>query len=333
MRSPITGKEMKLTKEKRSMTFRKEKFEIVFHYFKCEESGEQFTTTEMDEVNMNQVYNQYRDLHHIPFPAEITRIREKYDLSAAKMAGVLSFGANNYRLYEAGEIPSVSNAKLIRLADEPDNFMKMVEECEELKEKDKQKLIVKAKQLKEERWKDSLDFDVRNYLLGQHRANVYSGYKNPDMSKFTEMVVFFADQLKPFKTKMNKLLFFADFLMFKETGFSISGVRYKAIDMGPVPNNFQSIFEYLANHDEIDVFSTPFSNGIGEQFIARKDRRFNKEVFSEKEFDVLKTVAKKFKMTSTTDIIQLSHLEEGWKKNQKEKSEISYQYAFELTQI
>lgn len=52
---------MKLTQEKRLMDFRKKTVEIVFHYYKCEDSGEQFTTTALDEVNMNQVYNQYRD--------------------------------------------------------------------------------------------------------------------------------------------------------------------------------------------------------------------------------------------------------------------------------
>lgn len=56
MKSPVTGKEMKLTKERRLMHFRKEAFEIVFHYYKCEDSGEQFTTTELDEVKMNQVF-------------------------------------------------------------------------------------------------------------------------------------------------------------------------------------------------------------------------------------------------------------------------------------
>ena len=34
MKSPITGLEMKLTKEQRSMIFRKETFDIVFHYFR-----------------------------------------------------------------------------------------------------------------------------------------------------------------------------------------------------------------------------------------------------------------------------------------------------------
>ncbi len=61
MKSPITGKEMTLVKEPRSMDFKKETFEVVFHYYKCEDSEEQFTTTSLDEVNMNQLYNQYRD--------------------------------------------------------------------------------------------------------------------------------------------------------------------------------------------------------------------------------------------------------------------------------
>ena len=49
MKSPITGEEMKLSKERRSMDFRKETFEIVYHYYKCEKTGEQFTTTSLDE--------------------------------------------------------------------------------------------------------------------------------------------------------------------------------------------------------------------------------------------------------------------------------------------
>ena len=57
MKSPITGKEMTLVTEKRTLDFRKETFEVVFHYYKCEDSGEQFTTTIMDEVNLNQLYN------------------------------------------------------------------------------------------------------------------------------------------------------------------------------------------------------------------------------------------------------------------------------------
>lgn len=334
MNSPITGKAMTLAKERRSMDFRKETFSIVFHYFKCEDTGEQFTTTALDEVNMNQVYNQYRDKFNIPFPDEIMRIREKYGVSAAKMSEILGLGANSYRQYEAGEMPSVANAKLIQMADEPKNFIDMATLCATIDEKTKTKCILKAQQLAEEKKRNLADLTFKEYLLGNHLADIYSGYRNPNFEKFTEMVVYFSDKLSPFKTKMNKLLFYADFLMFKQSCFSISGLRYKAIDMGPVPNNFQSLFEYLSNTCEIDIQTTEFPNGhTGERFKARKDRRFNPALFTESELNTLKKVASVFKETSTNDMIELSHLEEAWKKNAKDKKIISYEFAFELKQI
>ena len=332
MKSPITGKEMILTKEKRSMDFRKEKFEIVFHYLKCEDSGEQFTIEDLDDLNINQVYNQYRDLHNIPFPDEIIRIREKYGVPANKMSEILGFGVNTYRQYESGEIPSVANARLIQMVDDPKKFLDMVGLCDTLDEKSKIKYVKAAQVLIEERKR--INFNFKDYLLGNHLADIYSGYRNPSLEKFTEMVVYFSEKVSPFKTKMNKLLFYADFLMFKQSCFSISGVRYKAINMGPVPNNFESIFEYLANKDEIDIFYTQFPQGyIGEQFKARIDRSFNGDLFSKSELDLLERVSNTFKTTNTNDIVELTHLEDAWRKNEKDKSIISYQYAFELKQI
>jgi putative zinc finger/helix-turn-helix YgiT family protein len=331
MKSPMTGKEMILTKERRLMDFRKEEFEIIFHYYLCEDSGEQFTTTGLDELNINQLYNQYRDKFNIPFPDEIISIRQKYGLSAAKMSEVLGFGINSYRQYEAGEMPSVANAKLIQMVDNPQIFIEMIELCSTLEKNLKVKYVQKAQDLVDGRKSKLFSLNFKEYLLGNHLADVYSGYRNPNFEKFTEMVVFFSDKLSPFKTKMNKLLFYADFLMFKETCYSISGVRYKAIDMGPVPKNFQSIFEYLANNNEIYIYSTEFPDGYtGEQFKAREDRKFNATLFTENELHTLEKVATVFKETSTTAIIELSHLEKAWKNNEKNKREISYVYAFEL---
>lgn len=334
MKSPITGLEMKLTKEQRSMIFRKETFDIVFHYYQCEDSGEQFTSAALDELNMNQVYNQYRDKFNIPFPDEINNIRSKYGLSASKMSEILGFGVNSYRQYEGGEIPSVANAKLIQMVDDPQNFMEMTALCGTLDEKARVKYIQKAIFLAEEKKRNIFNINFKEYLLGNHLADIYSGHRNPNFEKITEMVVYFSDKLSPFKTKMNKLLFYADFLMFKQSCFSISGMRYKAIEMGLVPINFQSIFEYLANKDEIDIFTTEFPQGyIGEQFKAKNGRPFRVELFSENELNVLEKVANVFKPTSTNQMIEISHLEEAWKKNEKNKSVISYEYAFDLNQM
>jgi hypothetical protein len=104
--------------------------------------------------------------------------------------------------------------------------------------------------------------------------------------------------------------------------------------MGPVPNNFQSIFEFMMNNHDVDIEFTQFPQGYtGEQFKAKKDRPFNKDMFTESELVTLNEVAKNFKDSSTTDMVRLSHLEKAWKDNQTDKSLISYVYAFHLEQI
>ena len=322
---------MILKKEKRTLEFRKETFEIVFHYFKCEDSFEQFTTTALDEINMNQVYNQYREKYNIPFAENITKIRKKYGLSASKMSEILGFGINSYRQYEAGEMPSVANAKLIQIIEDPEKFIDMVKLCNTLDSNLKEKIILKTQTLVDEKKRNAFQVNLKNYLIGHPNADLFSGYRNPNFEKLTEMVVFFSDQCQPFKTKMNKLLFYADFLMFKNSCFSISGMRYKALEMGPVPNNFQSIFEYLSNTNEIEIHTVKFPQGIsGEQFFAKKERPFNPSIFSENELEILTKVATSFQNASSSDIIEHSHLEEAWIANKNEKSFISYQYAFDL---
>ena len=43
------------------------------------------------------------------------------------MSRILGFGANQYRLYETGEMPSLSNARLILLVADEQNFRKLAE--------------------------------------------------------------------------------------------------------------------------------------------------------------------------------------------------------------
>lgn len=118
----MTGKEMTYCQETRTANYRGETFTYTAHYYLCEETGERFTTTASDTEDMEQVYRQYRQRHGIPSPDEIKAIRMKYRVSAARMSNILGLGANQYRLYEAGEMPSLSNARLILLVADENNF-------------------------------------------------------------------------------------------------------------------------------------------------------------------------------------------------------------------
>lgn len=123
MKSPLTGGEAIYQTEMREMEFRGEKFTYEHHNYKDLETNLEFTTDDMDFDNLERVYVQYRAMHNIPSPAELTEMRERYGLSAIKMAQVLGLGVNQYAKYEQGEMPSESIGKMLRSIQTPAVFM------------------------------------------------------------------------------------------------------------------------------------------------------------------------------------------------------------------
>jgi putative zinc finger/helix-turn-helix YgiT family protein len=332
MKSPVTGKEMMLTKERRSVTFRKEPFEIVFLCYKCQDSGESFTTKELDELNVRQVHSLYRAKHCLPFPEDIKRIRNKYGLPASRMSEILGMGINTIRNYESGEMPSLSNARLIQMAENPADFIHLVDLCETIPEKTKSGILANARKLIKE---SENEVKVRHFLeliKWNSQGNVFTGFVKPDLEKITEMVMFFSEKLSPWKTKLNKLLFYADFAMFGKFVNAISGAKYRAINMGPVPENYDTLFDFMKNKGHIDIEYSLFSDGnVGERFRPATGRSFNSSVFSKEELDVLNLVCEQFRSITAKEIVEISHKEQAWIQNHQGKSLIEYTFGFELS--
>jgi uncharacterized phage-associated protein len=332
MKSPFTGKEMPLKHEVRTVTFRKEEIKTRFQFYLCEDTGEKFTTTELDEFNLLMVEHAYRTKYHIPQREEIIELREKYGLSAIRMGEILGFGQNTYGLYEKGELPSLANANLVKIARDPRKFKSLVEDWNPKSDTIKIELLKRIDRLISHDKQKLINLD--KYLIGHDEANILTGYTKPNLEKFIEMIVFFSHKVQCFKTKMNKLLFYADFLYFRNYGNSISGVKYKAIDYGPVPNMFETIFENLAENDIVDILYENKAEGYRiEKLVGREDRPFNPEVFTEEELTILEKIAFQFKEISTNKIVEISHLESGWLENIQGKQFISYEYAIELKAV
>lgn len=332
MKSPFTGGEVSLHTEHRILIYRKEEFEVFYHFYVCKDSDEHFTDEELDAININQVHNQYRTKYGIPFPEEVIEIREKYGLSASKMSEVLGFGANTYRAYEAGEIPSVSNGKFLHQIKNATIFKSVLESSNQFEADELQKLERKIDGVRRG-WK-SFENHYEKFLLGDKTPNEFTGYRSPHLEKIANMILFFAETAKPFKTKLNKLLFYSDFYHYKKTCFSISGARYKAIQMGPVPKNFGGIFDYAVNHNFVNSEIVVFENGnVGEKFVPNGQRSFDKTLFSETEILALEDVVKRFRGDSVKEIIDKSHEEAAWKENVEGFKEIDYRYGFMLKSV
>jgi putative zinc finger/helix-turn-helix YgiT family protein len=336
MNSPVTGKPMRLVKEPGvKLTFRKEEFEITYHYYLCDESGESFTTDEEDRVNQTQVHNQYREKYGNPFPDEIREIRELYGVSASKMSDILGFGTNGYRLYESGEIPSVANGRLILAIRQPEDFIKQVEASSNiLTEKEKQHLLAHSNKLIEQQRGQVWDCIELKYLFTNDLPNQYSGYRKPNLKKLAHVISYFNERMSLYKTKLNKLLFYSDFGYYKKAGYSITGTSYRAIPLGPVPASYDKLLIKLCDDDYLTINQEPINETGNYGDLITSSVTFDASLFEDEEISVLEDVSNKFKDLYSRQMVELSHQEKAWQQNEASKSIISYQkFAFELVNI
>lgn len=330
MKSPFTGGKVRREKEGQNLEYRKESFQIVYHYFVCEDSGERFTTDDSDSLNIVQVHNQYRSKYGIPFTDEIKAIREKYGLSAIKMSEVLGLGANVYRNYEAGEMPSVATGRLIRIAEDPQEFEKLVQLSKNVLESHEFEKLQKKIHASMNGW-EAVNKQLEGWLFGSKMPDIYNGYRVPSIKKIGNIAQYFAQEMKPFTTALNKLLFYSDFGHFKNYGYSISGISYKAIQKGPVPTNYGGIYARLVNEGYVHVEEVDFGEFVGEQFRAEKNIDLQTVgIFSETEIKTIQKVADRFRKLTTKQIVKASHEEVAWKQNAEDFDRINYLFGFDL---
>jgi putative zinc finger/helix-turn-helix YgiT family protein len=321
----------KLSKEQREIDFKKQKYLVNFSFYKCLDCGETFTDTNLDEQNISQVYNQYREKFKILFPDEIVRIREKYGLSKRKMSQILGWGDNTYGLYEKGAVSNESHSTVLEVLKDPQKFLEIVSR--------RVSTIISAKEYAELENKVNIlikEKDLHDICISfdELKVDQYSGYIKSNFEKLAYMIIFFILQKNSYLTRLNKLLFYSDFISYKSFKKPISGWNYAAIDKGPVIDHYKIIFGMLEENDFINSEEgfVNQNNDVIEKLVTNKD--FEKSLFSDNELKVLKYVDTYFKKTKTEELISLSHKERGWKENFPSRALISYQkYADDLSII
>ena len=339
--SPLADGYAELRQEPDTQTFRKEEFSYVYHCYECEVTKERFTTSELDNLNTSQIYNQYREKHQFMFPQQITAMRERYGLTAARMALVLDFGPNQYTNYENGEMPSASNGKILRLASDPMTFLSIVrDKKDELRVNEYEKLrrhldtLIDAAQTPQRIG----GLMMRTNALVAPDPDEYTGYVLPDSDKFAELVLFFFSHLDNlFKVKLLKLLFYCDFQHYRLTAHAITGQRYRAIQHGPVPQEYGQRLQEMVQEGLLTASfheSMVHSADNSPVLVYKATRKAKLEVFTDSERQVIEQVYQKLGKKSRAELESLSHTERAWKENNAQNGRISYQeYAYDLRSL
>ena len=330
MKSPFTGKEMKIVYESRTWKFRGEDYEYVQSFWLCQDSGETFTTDEQDDAAFMQVTNQYRTKYGIPFTDEIVSIRERYGVSAAKMSQILGIGTNQWRHYEAGEVPNVSNGRMIRSIMSPDVFMGYVYSSKHiLEEKEYKKLLSKIEKFVDEN-NSSSEREMYDFTrIYQSERGAENGYAPQSLSHLKNVLLYLLSRCgEVFYTKMNKILFYADFLSYRRRGMAITGLCYKAIEYGPVPERWDRVYSHF---DEI--IQEPRAYGEKEGTVLISVAEPDKGALSDAEMDILNEVCDKFSSSTSSGITEISHKEQAWLNHVTGHQRIPYTDAYTLNAI
>lgn len=329
MKSPFTGKEMKIVYEIREWNFRGEVYEYTHAAWLCEDTGEEFTTDDIDDAGFLQVTNQYRRKYGIPYTDEIVAIRELYGISAAKMSSILGFGANQWRLYETGEVPSVSNGRMIQSIKDPEVFMGYVRSSRLLlDEKEYNKISARIVAIGEREERSG----ERDYALSrvfQCERGEENGFAPQSLERLKNILLYMINRCdEVFCTKMNKLLFYSDFLAYRRNRMAITGLSYKALEFGPVPERWDRVYSQF---DE--MAQEPRSYNEKEGIVLVSEAVADTSFFSESELEIMDEVCAKFAKYSSSEISAISHEEKAWLECNEGHKRIPFRYAFELKAI
>jgi len=145
---------------------------------------------------------------------------------------------------------------------------------------------------------------------------------NHNREKLLNALVYFSKNTRSCgKTKLFKLLYFLDFIHFRETGKSVTGLNYYAWENGPVP---QDLFFELEQPDADLKETVALLKQSGDEddklcrVIAKKP--FDPKFFSKRELKIMGNLAFVFQDALAKDMVEITHLAgTPWDKTIKEK--------------
>lgn len=138
-----------------------------------------------------------------------------------------------------------------------------------------------------------------------------------DANKLKQLILYVAEQLLEDRhggaTKLNKVLFFADFAHMRMHGRPITGVPYQKLEHGPAPRTLTSISAELVRDKQATLKR--------EAFLGYKFERFERfvplvpadlSVFEPDEIDTVNQVIADLAGFTARQVSDLSHEEFGW---------------------
>ncbi len=149
--------------------------------------------------------------------------------------------------------------------------------------------------------------------------------------RLEELVLYIAEKSKSDpnfgKTKLNKILFFADFFSFGLKGISITKANYHHIQKGPAPKEMLLVYEILESEKRARIEKTDFYGFAQERLISESEP--NLSIFEEEEIEFVDFIINNLQSFSGTELSDYTHELLPWLLTEH-KENIPYESIFML---
>ena len=154
-----------------------------------------------------------------------------------------------------------------------------------------------------------------------------------DETRFKELIVLISELCANDPTygsvKLNKILYFADFMAYRELGKPITGATYFKLAEGPAPRQLLAARRELVEEGRLTLEHRPYFHGVQIRPIV-VDASSHEGLFSDDEIQIVTSIIDYLKGMSDRDVSDISHREPGW-IIVEDKADIPYETAW-LTQ-
>jgi len=128
-------------------------------------------------------------------------------------------------------------------------------------------------------------------------------------------------------TKLNKLLYYLDFLSYRDRQDTVTGDIYRHLDFGPVPKNVTDKLQNLKGIGAIDIQESLYKDTKTVNFTLNSEPDMT--VFDDYETQMLGLINKTFKYWETKKIVDQTHLEAPWLYSNM-FDDVDFEYAYDI---
>jgi putative zinc finger/helix-turn-helix YgiT family protein len=281
--------------------------EINENIKRCKNCNEELFDEEETKKTLDLVYSKFLEQYNITFDT-FKSIREKLGLSTDAFAKLMNWSKKTVIRYENKQ--SIPQGEYLNKYIELNNNPNKIIECLKIR-------------------KEYLEENDYNKIL---KVLEKSGYYSTNKEKLSNLFLYFLSEKKLYTTQLVKYLFATDFLYYKKYGKSITGYNYVKLEHGPVLDHYKDIINNLIKEELIEITETEVYEENGElkdTFKFGALCRYNRNLFSKEEMDIMEDVSNRFKNYSSKKLSEWSHKFIGWQKTPNYKV-ISYDYAEHL---